>query len=497
MWRRGVVVVASLCAACGGPDLQPIDAPASSSELTSFAFLTADNPGLASNVMGTINATSITLTAPIGTSPAGLVARFTTSGVGVAVNGAVQMNGVTANDFSSTLTYVVSAADSSTTSYTVALTVHGTSAPVDISAGMQPEALEIADIDGDGKRDIAVAEFSGTRGLEVALNTTVPGATMPSFAGPRAFALTSGSSAYDVAIADFNVDGKPDVALAGAGVFAAVNTSQPDALSFATAVNTGLIGFTVTAGDLNGDQKPDLVTAKAGAADIVEVTLNTTSAGSTTLTFSPKVQLATGAGPTSVAIADLNGDGQPDLAVSNNNVGTVSVFLSTTAPGATTPSFASKVDVAAQGLARRVLIADMNGDGKPDLVVINNDRATVSILLNTTATGAMAPSFMPQATFATADCPTGLTVADFNEDGRPDVLTATKMCPGGVVLLVNLTPMGAMTPTFAPMLVLAEAYDSPDVAVEDLDGDMHPDIAVTVPLAGTASGGHVSVMVSN
>ncbi len=82
--------------------------------------------------------------------------------------------------------------------------------------------------------------------------------------------------------------------------------------------------------------------------------------------------------------ADINGDGKPDLIVANFGSNTVSVLLNTTAPGATTPTFATQQTFATGSDPFSVTAADINGDGKPDLVVANSASNTVSVLLNTT-----------------------------------------------------------------------------------------------------------------
>ena len=106
--------------------------------------------------------------------------------------------------------------------------------------------------------------------------------------------------------------------------------------------------------------------------------------------------------------ADVNGDGKPDLIVANYHSFTVSVLLNTTAPGAATASFAAQQTFATGTYPHSVTAADLNGDGKPDLIVTNalySSSNTVSVLLNTTAPGATTASFAAQQTFATGTDP--------------------------------------------------------------------------------------------
>src|SRR4028119_1258554 len=142
------------------------------------------------------------------------------------------------------------------------------------------------------------------------------------------------------------------------------------------------------------------------------------------LGFAPKVDFPTGTNPYSVSIGDINGDGLPDLATANQNSGTASILLNTTATGATTPTFATQVTFTTGNNPRSVSIGDINGDGKPDLAVANLYSDTASILLNTTATGAGTPTFAPQVTFPTGDLPISVSIGDINGDGLPDLAVA-------------------------------------------------------------------------
>src|SRR5271167_2392777 len=111
-----------------------------------------------------------------------------------------------------------------------------------------------------------------------------------------------------------------------------------------------------------------------------------------TSSFAAQQTFATGSAPESVTAADVNGDGKPDLIVANAIDSTVSVLLNTTLPGAATPSFAAQQTFGTGAFPESVMAADVNGDGKPDLIVANETGNTVSVLLNTTLPGAAKPS---------------------------------------------------------------------------------------------------------
>jgi len=96
----------------------------------------------------------------------------------------------------------------------------------------------------------------------------------------------------------------------------------------------------------------------------------------------------------------LTGDGRPDLIVANYGSNTVSVLLNTTVPGATTLSFADQQTFAVGNHPYVVVASDVNGDGRPDLIVANCVSATASVLLNTTAPGSTTFSFAAQGTFS-------------------------------------------------------------------------------------------------
>jgi hypothetical protein len=200
---------------------------------------------------------------------------------------------------------------------------------------------------------------------------------------------------------------------------------------------------------------------------LTETTLKTYSG---VLGFAPKVDFPTGNGPFSVSIGDFNGDRKPDLAVANSSSDTASILLNTTATGATTPTFAPKVDFPTGTRPYSVSIGDINGDGKPDLAVANFDSNTASILLNTTATGATTPTFAPQVDFPTGTDPVSVSIGDINGDGKPDLAVANCYSNTASILL-NTTAHRSHHPHFRPQSRLPTGINPVSVSIGDINGD--------------------------
>ena len=181
--------------------------------------------------------------------------------------------------------------------------------------------------------------------------------------------------------------------------------------------------------------------------------LNTTAAGAATPSFSGPTNFTAGDGPSSIAIADVNGDFKPDLAVANGNstgASGVSVLLNTTAGGAATPTFATASSFDTGDGPSSVATGDVDADGKPDLAIANSRANSVSVLLNTTAGGATAPSFADPTDFEAGNGANAVAIADINGDGKADLATANYNTtgPGGVSALLNATAGGAGKPSF-------------------------------------------------
>jgi hypothetical protein len=312
------------------------------------------------------------------------------------------------------------------------------------SGGHDPFAITTADVNGDGKPDLIVVNRYSTSGANDGSVAVLLNNGNGTFAAPKVYNV--GGFPFAVSVADINGDGNPDIIVAnhnndtvtillnnGNGSFS--NTGEfpvrPPALANGS---NGPFLSSMTVADVNGDGKPDIITTDYHYGQ-VSVLLNTTTAGATTPTFAPPETFPAGSDPVAVAVADLSGDGKPDIAVANYVAGTVSVLLNQTAAGAKTASFAAPQAFAAGNAPYAIVAADLNGDGKPDLAVTNFSTGTVSVLLNTSAGGTT--SFAAPETFAAGRAPVGLTVADINGDGKPDLVVANYIGDNVSVLLGN------------------------------------------------------------
>jgi hypothetical protein len=187
--------------------------------------------------------------------------------------------------------------------------------------------------------------------------------------------------------------------------------------------------YSVAVGDFNSDGHPDLAVANEGfGGGSVSILLGTGDG-----TFTGPTNFPTGRLLVSVAVGDFNGDGHPDLAVVDVGEiggGSVSIFLGT---GDGTFTGAGGYGVGES--PRSVAVGDFNGDGHPDLAVANAGSDNVSILLGTGGGAFTGPTNFPVGT-----APSSVAVGDFNSDGHPDLSVANYGSNNVSVLRNNSVP---------------------------------------------------------
>jgi len=290
-------------------------------------------------------------------------------------------------------------------------------AKTDFTTGSSPFSVSIGDLDGDGKADLAVAN-RGSATVSVFRNTGSAGSI--SYAAKQDF--TTGTQPLSVSIGDLDGDGKADLAVANWGsntVSVFRNTGSAGSISYAAKMDftTGTAPISVSIGDLDGDGKADLAVANY-SSNTVSVFRNTGSPGS--INYAAKMDFTTGTGPYSVSIGDLDGDGKADLAVANYGSNTVSVFRNTSFAGSI--SYAAKADFTTGLEPFSVSIGDLDGDGKADLAVANGGSNTVSVFRNTGSAGII--SYAAKVDFLTGSNPQSVSIGDLDGDGKADLAVA-------------------------------------------------------------------------
>ncbi len=339
--------------------------------------------------------------------------------------------------------------------------------------GSYPEGIASGDIDGDGRDDLAVVNAGDDN---VGLFLGVGDGT---FAAHGTVAV--GTEPNAIAIGDLNGAGDRDLVVVNGIVSGMAPTSGPTVGvllgqgggSFAAQVEypVGTDFYAqpqaVALGDLDGDGKQDIAVVNQGEST-VSVFL-----GRGDGTFSEKALCAAGPAPQSIALGDLNGDGHPDLAVTNFTAGsdygknTVTLLFGK-GDGTFDPPVEYSASSDPMGSPYGVAIADFNDDGRPDLAVSNWIDNSASVLLGQADGSFSAPTESP-----TGDQPNAIAVADYDGDGHADIAVLNNADKTLGVLL------GRGDGTFAAQVAFPTGDNPYGVTTADFNRDGHPDVAIT------------------
>jgi hypothetical protein len=233
----------------------------------------------------------------------------------------------------------------------------------------------------------------------------------------------------------------------------------------------------VVIADIDGDGKPDLVVANT-VDHSVSIYQNISVSGSlTAASFAPPVVLPTPTGsqsPYYVAVADLDGDGKLDIIASDYGDNLISIYRNISTPGSlTTNSFAPRMDLATGATPIGIAVGDLDGDGKPEIVVANFGGTTVSIFQNTSSIGNI--TFAPRFDLTTPASPANVAIGDLDGDGKPDLAVADNS--GYISLFRNHSSPGNISSnTFDARVDLPAQTQSLFVTIGDLDGDGKPEL---------------------
>ena len=331
-----------------------------------------------------------------------------------------------------------------------------------VSAGDRPQEIAAGDFNLDGKADLAV-----TNGADD--NVTIQlGNGSGGFTQAAGSPINVGDFPESITIGDFNLDGKPDLA-----------TANPNSNNVTILLGDGNGGFTqaagspvavganpnsVAVGDFNLDGKADLATVNI-TADNVTVLLGNGSGGFTEAAGSP---VGVGDTPIFVAAGDFNLDGKGDLATANLNADNVTILLGNGSGGFTQ---AAGSPVGAGSSPNSIAIGDFNLDGKADLAVANAGSDNVTILLGDGNGGFTQPAGSP---VGVGDAPVSVAIGDFNLDGKAD-LAAVNTSANNVTILLGNGSGNFAQPAGSPVGVGPQAQF---VATGDFNLDGKADLAV-------------------
>jgi hypothetical protein len=289
--------------------------------------------------------------------------------------------------------------------------------PMLFATGSLPSGFALADLDGDGHLDLAVANY-GSNSVSVLL-----GNGDGTFQAEQSFA--TGRGPVEVAVAEINGDGRPDLVVANStGNTLSILLGQGDGSFLAGAtLPTGLAPLVSGVADLNGDGLSDIVVVNYGDSTVGVMLGNGDGSFQDSQAFDAK------AGAYSMTLADVNGDGIVDVAAVSFSNNTVNVLLGMGDGTLSEPRFFS----AGRG-AGAIAVADVDGDGRPDALTADLTDNAVSVLLGrgdgTFAIRSTPPRVPDLRVYSTA-------TADLNGDGRPDLVTANKGDSNVAVLLLN------------------------------------------------------------
>ena len=403
------------------------------------------------------------------------------------------------------------------------------------SGGGDGRAVAVADVDGDGHLDIVVVNScpSAVANCENMPQTTVDGTVGVLLGnGDGTFRTVvaydaGGSFPSSVAIQDVNGDGKPDLVVINECTDGSTCSYMSAAVllgngngTFQSAVSYKIAGLrqesfdyvaspSIVIEDVNNDGKPDVIVS--GVCDVatdcadggVAVMLGNGDGSFQTAV----VYDAGGQWTSSLALGDLNGDGQPDIVLTNcgptsgggcGGEGSVGVLL-----GNGDGTFRAAVLYDSGGVGTMSLaVGDVNGDGKLDVVASSIYAAGGSGACGTEFAGVLLGN--GDGTLATAGgtspegcLPASTVIADVNGDGTPDLVVSSCGPWIGCSLGFANVLVGNSDGSFGELTTFASGYDTFSLFVADVNGDGEPDIIAGDPFSASGSDGTVGVLVND
>jgi hypothetical protein len=330
-----------------------------------------------------------------------------------------------------------------------------------VTAVVKDIATVSGDFNDDGIPDLAVLQQTGNTTNLLILIGNGDG----TFQTPVAYGVAQSVAANSatLAAADFNGDHYTDLAIGTSDgsilIFLASGDAAGDltySQSFGANAENG-----IAVGDFNHDGIPDLALAGAGSVTVFLGSASGTFPNTASPYYAYNSDGSTFAG---IAVADFNNDGYSDIAVSNSTGASATVFLNQP-----TNSTFGVAQYPVGTSAGAIAAGDVNGDGYQDLAVVSPSDSTVEVLINNQSGG-----FPTGTAYGVAGQPYAVTIADFNRDGFADIAVAgTLTGQGGGTSILLGSSTGAITGE-----ALLSGTNGLSIATADFNRDANPDLAV-------------------
>jgi hypothetical protein len=326
----------------------------------------------------------------------------------------------------------------------------------------EPISIAVGDFNNDSRLDIVVAN-SGDYNIGIFL-----GYGNGTFSSQVTFSTGSNSNPNSVAVADFNNDSRLDIVVANHGAdhigffFGYGDGTFSDIITYSTGSYSSL--ESVVVGDFNNDGRLDVAVANSGTDNIGVFFGNGNGIFSSQTTFST----GNGSQPYALAIGDFNNDNQLDIAIANLGNNNFGVLL-----GCVNGTFFSQLTYSTGDGSQPhfIAVAEFNNDSRLDVVIANPSTDNLVVFLGYTS-----ESFLSAPAYSTgfSSQPTSISVADFDNDTRLDIVVANNGTENVMVLF------GSGYGTFVSQTTYSTDYSSHPcwVAVGDFNNDSRLDIAV-------------------
>jgi hypothetical protein len=365
--------------------------------------------------------------------------------------------------------------------------------PTDSISDFKTYKLGTHDFDGDGKPDlVSLGVSNGNIDQRIVIQRNTSNLSTISFSDRQFFSINNYQTGYnqEMEIMDMDGDGKLDIITNTEGFSILRNTSTIGNISFSTILSfswTPILGNLdfLKVGDFDGDGKPEVVGVKFGRIYIIK---NNSTIGQLSFSTTALNYVFSGGGDdySGLIIKDFDSDGKSDIAMSQlyYNEPSVRIIRNTTINGVISFSTSQIFRTALGGqVALSFESADIDGDGKSDLITTVND--SLCILKNTSLLGSISfiTNFKIFAGVEPGYFVNRLNIGDFNGDGKPDILTLFHTNTNPLVISINRSSPNLISFDTGIGFGIGNLYQvggngiSQDIKVTDFNLDGKPDFA--------------------